>query len=79
MIEHSDCYNVHVHVGSPKATAEYPYWPHITGDLRRATFRIGDTLMHDKGRLTILDDPAVIAVAKRYPGRPGLAPEPYQG
>jgi hypothetical protein len=79
LIEHSDSHNLHVHVGSPKATAPYPYWPHITGDIRHATFRIGDTLMHHNGHLTALDDPAVLAVDARYPGRPGLAQEPFQG
>jgi hypothetical protein len=79
MIEHSDTHNLHVHVGSPKATKEYPYWPHITGDLRQPTFRIGDKLVHENGRLTALDDPEVLAVAAKYPGRPGLAPEPFQG
>lgn len=79
LIKHSDASNLHVHVGSPKATPQYPYWPHITGDLRHATLRIGNTLMHDNGRLTVLDDPAVLAVAARYPGRPGLTQEPFQG
>ena len=79
LIEHSDSRNLHVHVGSPKANSQYPYWPHITGDIRNATFRIGDKPMHDGGRLTVLDDPAVLAVAARYPGRPGLGPEPFQG
>jgi hypothetical protein len=79
LIEHSHSSNLHVHVGSPKATPSYPYWPHITGDVRQATFRIGEDLMHDKGRLTVLDDPAVRAVAARYPGRPGLEQEPCQG
>lgn len=79
LIEHSHSSNLHVHVGSPKATPSYPYWPHITGDIRHATFKIGETLMHDAGRLTLLDDPAVRAVAARYPGRPGLDAEPYQG
>lgn len=79
MIEHCDSRNLHVHVGSPKANAAYPYWPHITGDIRNQTFILGDFVMHDRGRLTVLDDPAVKAVAARYPGRPGLGPEPFQG
>lgn len=79
LIEHSGASNLHVHVGSPKATPQYPYWPHITGDLRHASFRIGDAVMHDQGRLTVLDDPAVLAVAARYPGRPTLGQEPFQG
>ncbi len=79
MIEHSDIHNLHVHVGSGVATKEYPYWPHITGDLRQPTFRIGDRLVHENGRLTALDDPEVKAIAAKYPGHPGLDPEPYQG
>jgi hypothetical protein len=79
LIEHSDSHNLHVHVGSPKANAQYPYWPHITGDIRTATFRVGDTLLYDNGRLTTLDDPSVLAIAARYPGRPGLGPQPFQG
>jgi hypothetical protein len=79
LIEHSDSHNLHVHVGSPKANASYPYWPHVTGDIRKATFRVGDTQLYDDGRLTTLDDPAVLAVAGRYPGRPGLGREPFQG
>jgi hypothetical protein len=79
LIEHSDSHNLHVHVGSPKANAQYPYWPHITGDIRKATFQVGETLLYDKGRLTTLDDPAVLAIAARYPGRPGIGPEPFQG
>ena len=79
LIEHSDSHNLHVHVGSPKANAQYPYWPHITGDIRHPTLHVGDTLLYDNGHLTTLDDPAVLAVAARYPGRPGLGPEPFQG
>lgn len=79
LIEHSDTHNVHVHVCSPKANPTYPYWPHITGDLRQPTFRIGDGYVHRDGRLTALDDPEVKAIAAKYPGRPGLAPEPFQG
>lgn len=73
MIEHSHCSNIHVHIGVPEASPDYPYWVHITGDIRTATFRIGDTLMHDRGHLTILENPAVRAIAAKYPGRPGLA------
>ena len=79
LIEHSDAHNLHTHVGSGVATKDYPYWPHITGDLRRATFRIGEKLVHDQGRLTALDDPEVLAIAAKYPGRPGLEPQPFQG
>lgn len=72
MIEHAHTSDIHVHIGSAPSNPKYPYWPHITGDIRNATLKVGDTLVHDKGYLTFLDDPAVIAVAKKYPGRPGL-------
>jgi hypothetical protein len=79
LIEHCHTSNFHVHVGSPVATESYLYWPHITGDIRQPTFRIGNALMHDAGYLTVLDDPTVRAVAARYPGRPGLDMEPFIG
>lgn len=79
MIGHSDARNLHVHIGSPKATPAFPYWPHITGDLRNCDFSIGDFQMHKNGRLTVLDDPAVKAVEARYPGRPGVEQEPCEG
>ena len=78
MIEHAHSSNIHVHVGAPPATADYPYWMHCTGDIRSATFRVGDTLVHDRGRLTALDNPSVIAVAEKYPNRPGLDPQPWR-
>jgi hypothetical protein len=72
LIEHSHTSDIHVHIGSPRSTEKYPYWMHITGDIRKATLKVGDTLVYDKGYLTALDDPAVIAMAKKYPGQPGL-------
>ncbi len=33
-------------------------------------------MVHDRGHLSALDDPAVKAVAQKYPGRPGLDPLP---
>lgn len=77
MIEHANSCNIHVHVGAPPATDDYPYWMHCTGDIRSATFRVGDTVVHDRGHLTALDHPKVLAVAENYPGRPGLNPEPW--
>jgi hypothetical protein len=76
LIDHSHSSNIHVHIGAPPATSTYPYWMHCTGDIRTATFRVGDTLVHDRGHLTALDHPAVRAVAAKYPGRPGLGLEP---
>lgn len=75
LIEHSHSSNIHVHIGAPPATPGYPYWMHCTGDIRTATLRVGDTLVHERGHLTALDHPAVLAVAAKYPGRPGPRPE----
>jgi hypothetical protein len=61
-----------VHIGVPELSAGYPYWVHITGDIRTATFEVGKAVIHDNGRLTVLDHPAVRAVADEYPGRPGV-------
>jgi hypothetical protein len=76
MIEHGHCCNIHVHIGGQPRIPKYPYWTHITGDIRSATWRVGDTLVHDRGHLTALDHPDVLAVAAKYPDRPGLKPEP---
>jgi hypothetical protein len=76
IIEHSHSSNVHVHIGAPPSIPSYPYWMHCTGDIRRPTLRVGDTMVYEKGHLTALDDPAVKAVAAKYPGRPGLDPVP---
>jgi hypothetical protein len=75
-IEHSNCRNLHIHVGSPPPTKDYPYWMHVTGDIRNPTFKAGDTMIVDRGHLTALDHPAVLAIEKKYPGRPGVNPEP---
>lgn len=75
MIEHAHSSNIHVHVGAPPATANYPYWMHCTGDIRTATFKVGDTVIHDRGFLKALEHPNVLEIAKKYPGRPGVEPE----
>jgi hypothetical protein len=72
LIEHSHTSNIHIHIGAPPPTHTYPYWMHCTGDIRTATFRVGDTTIHDRGYLVALDHPAVLAVASKYPDRPGL-------
>jgi hypothetical protein len=71
LIEHSHTSNIHVHLGVPELTDDYPYWVHITGDIRKATFKVGNVVVHDQGHLTAVDHPAVKAVAAKYPGRPG--------
>lgn len=76
VIEHSHSSNIHMHIGGPPSVPGYNYWMHITGDVRTATFKVGDNLVHDHGHLTALDDPTVVAMAANYPGRPGLTPAP---
>lgn len=76
IIEHSGSNCIHMHIGAPQPTEEYPYWLHITADVLNATWRVGNQLVHDRGHLTVLDDPAVLAVAEKYPDRPGLQPWP---
>lgn len=78
LIEHSYSSNIHVHIGAPNATATYPYWMHCTGDIRTATWRVGDTLVHDRGHLTALDHPVVRSIAAKYPDRPGVGQEPWR-
>lgn len=72
LIEHAHSCNIHTHIGGPPPTDDYPYWMHTTGDTRTATLKVGDTLVMDRGHLTALDHPAVLDVARKYPGRPGL-------
>jgi hypothetical protein len=79
VIEHSQSRNIHVHIGASSNGAPnpaYPYWMHITGDIRNSTFVVGNTTVYDKGHLTTLDNPVIQAIAAKYPDRPGLKLEP---
>jgi hypothetical protein len=76
IIEHAHTRDLHFHIGNASPTAAYPYYLHCTADIRTPTLRVGDTMVYDRGHLMALDSPAVIAVEKKYPGRPGVAPEP---
>lgn len=76
LIDHSHSSNIHVHIGAPSPTPTYKYWVHCTGDIQTATFKVGDTLVHDHGHLTALDNPVVRAIAAKYPDRPGVEPAP---
>jgi hypothetical protein len=78
IIEHAHTSNIHVHIGSEHKVKEYPYWLHVTGDIRDATWKVGDQLIHDNGYLTALKHPEVLAVAEKYPNRPGLKSVPWQ-
>ena len=44
---------------------------HVTADIRDATWRVGEHLVHDRGRMTALDHPDVLAVAANTPADPG--------
>jgi hypothetical protein len=74
--DHSEACNIHIHIGAPWPRDGYPYWMHITGDLRTATWKVGDILVHDKGHMTALDLPRIKEIAAKYPDRPGLGPWP---
>ena len=76
LIEHSHSSNVHFHIGASPINSGYPYWMHCTADIRNATFRVGDKLIHDRGHLTVLDSPVIKAIAAKYPDRPGIDPQP---
>lgn len=78
MIEHSNYRNLHVHIGSECTSKDYPYWLHITGDIRNPTWKVGDTYIYKNGYLTALQVPEVLAIAAQYPDRPGLEPVPWQ-
>ena len=74
IVDHSATYCIHFHIGAPWPRPEYPYWLHITGDLVKATWKVGDQLIHDRGHLTALDHPKVKEIAAKYPERPTLGP-----
>jgi hypothetical protein len=71
-VDHSASYCIHFHIGAPWPKKEYPYWMHITGDLVSATWKAGDNLVTDKGRMTVLDIPRIKEIDAKYPNRPGL-------
>ena len=72
IIEHAHTCNLHCHIGSAGANENYPYYIHITADIRNATLKVGDTLVYDNGYLCCLDDPEVRAVEAKYPTLPGI-------
>ncbi len=71
-VEHSHYSNVHWHLGSAGSNENYGYYPHITADIRHCSLTVGSVQVYDNGFLCCLNDPEVIAVAKKYPDRPTL-------
>lgn len=71
MVDHSSTCNVHFHIGAPWPNEKFPYWPHITGDIQHATWRVGNEYIHKDGHLMALDHPKVKEIAAKYAGRPG--------
>jgi hypothetical protein len=73
LIEHAHTCNIHMHLGAEHGDkSAYPYWLHITGDIRRPTWKVGDKFIHEDGYLTALASPEVRLVADRYPEAPAL-------
>lgn len=75
-IEHSDCSNVHWHLGSAGGRPGYNFYPHITGDIRHCTLKVGETYVYKDGWLCCQDDPRLKEIMKKYPGRPGIPVNP---
>lgn len=78
LIEHAHSSNIHVHIGSEHKEKNYPYWLHVTGDIRKATWKVGEKTVFKEGYLKALEHPKVLEIAKKYPNRPGLDPQPWQ-
>jgi hypothetical protein len=58
-IEHHHSESSHFHLGSASRDPTYPYFLHITAELRGATFRVGEADVYKEGRLTALDDAGI--------------------
>jgi len=64
--------SVHMHLGQAGKNASFPFNLHTAAEARGATFKVGSNVLHDRGRLAVMNDPLVKAVAARYAGRPVL-------
>jgi hypothetical protein len=77
LIEHAATCNIHMHIGAEHGDKKaYPYWLHITGDIRKPTWKIGDRYLHQEGFMTALEHPLVREVAARHPQAPPLPSRP---
>lgn len=72
IVDHSHTRNLHWHIGSAPGNEKYNYYPHITGDIRNPTMKVGDTMVWEDGYLCCLSDPRLAEVAAKYPGLPGV-------
>jgi hypothetical protein len=73
LIEHAHTSNIHMHLGAEHGDKNaYPYWLHITGDIRQPTWKVGNRLIHDGGFMTAMESVEVRSVAARYPDAPPL-------
>src|ERR1043166_1863178 len=76
-IEHHHSGSSHFHIGSAACDPTYPYFLHLTAELRGATFRVGGNDVYKNGHLAALDDPTVIALAKTYGSDLRACPEDW--
>lgn len=65
-VSYSETCDIHFDIGALGPRQEYDYWLYITGDLRTATRRTGNHLIHDQGRMTASDHPNVKEIAGIY-------------
>jgi hypothetical protein len=72
IVDHMHTSNLHFHIGSAGANANYNFYPHITGDIRNADMIVNGKKVYDRGWLCCQDDPDLKPVLDKYPGRPGI-------
>lgn len=71
-VEHSHTSNIHFHLGNIRQRPDWNHMLHVTADIRQSTWRVGNETLMENGHLKVLEDPAIQAIAARYPDRPGL-------
>jgi hypothetical protein len=63
---------VHMHLGQGGRSNSFPFNLHTAAEVRGATLKVGEHVLHENGRLGVADDPRVREVAGRYTDRPSL-------
>ncbi|MGE5537811.1 MAG: hypothetical protein ACM30I_04280 [Gemmatimonas sp.] len=76
-IESFHAASVHMHLGQGGKAKAFPYNLHTAAEVRGATLTVGNATLHDNGRLGVMDDPRVQAVAAEYRDRPGFDGEQW--